>query len=123
MSNIGITTVLLTKVVGVPSAANEFVTSLNRLAADLQRGDLAAVAQDYVEFSETTLVSVAPATVETSATAAPIPTASGTETTLPSDTAAAPDIPDAPAPVVPPAQSVDSGSPAPAPAPAVNLQA
>jgi hypothetical protein len=55
LSNIGITTNLMTKVTGLPSAANEFVIDLNQLAHDLQSGNIAAAEEDYVLFSEAVL--------------------------------------------------------------------
>ena len=55
LSNIGITTNLITHVKGLPSAANEFVTDLNQLAHDLKSGDIAAIEADYVLFSEAVL--------------------------------------------------------------------
>lgn len=55
MSTKGITTGSGAQAAYLPSAANEFVTALNRLANDLQSGDLAAVQTDYVLFSESVL--------------------------------------------------------------------
>ena len=108
MSNIGITTNLITHVKGLPSAANEFVTDLNQLAHDLKSGDIAAIEADYVLFSEAVLscgeVVLAPTSnTEVETTPAPSP-----------DSAAATES--VPTPV---ASSAGSESPAPS----LNLQA
>lgn len=58
MSTIGITTDLISQVAGMPSAADQFVTDLNRLAHDLQDGDPAVVQADYVLFSESVLTAL-----------------------------------------------------------------
>ena len=71
LSNIGITTNLLTKVTGLPSAANEFVTDLNQLAHDLKSGDIAAIEADYVLFSEAVLASTSNIGVTTALNSSP----------------------------------------------------
>ena len=108
MSNIGITTNLITRVTGLPSAANEFVTDLNQLAHDLQSGDIAAAQADYVLFSEAVL---------NTGESVSAPTANiGVTTTLPSSPNSAAATESVPAPV---ASTAGSESPVPS----LNLQA
>jgi hypothetical protein len=108
LSNIGITTNLITHVKGLPSAANEFVTDLNQLAHDLKSGDIAAIEADYVLFSEAVLSCGELVLAPTSDI--------GVETTLasPPDSAATTESDPAPD-----ASSAGSESPAPS----LNLQA
>ena len=70
MSTIGITSNDLRQVAGLPSAADQFVTDLNHLAHDLQKGDLVAAEQDLVQFSEGVLNSLDPVPAPTSNTGA-----------------------------------------------------
>jgi hypothetical protein len=55
MSTTGITTSLLSQIVGSPSELNQFVTDLNQLAEDLQGGNQSAAQQDYATLSEDAL--------------------------------------------------------------------
>lgn len=55
MSTSGITSSLLSEIASSPSAANQFVTDLNRLAKDLQSDNLSAARQDYVTLSQDAL--------------------------------------------------------------------
>jgi len=52
LSTSGITSSLLSQIAGSPSAANQFVTDLNRLAQDLKSNNLSAAQQDYVTLSQ-----------------------------------------------------------------------
>jgi hypothetical protein len=103
LSNIGITTNLMTRVTGLPSAASDFVTDLNQLAHDLQSGDIAAAEADYVLFSEavlntgesvwaptsnigvtTTLASPPGSAAATGGVPTPVASSSGSESPVPS---------------------------------------
>jgi hypothetical protein len=75
----GITSSLLSQIVGSPSTANQFASDLNQLAQDVQSGSLPAAQQDYVQLSEDALDGATSSTANT--------TASGITTTLLSDIA------------------------------------
>ncbi len=75
----GITSSLLSQIVGSPSTANQFASDLNQLAQDVQSGSLPAAQQDYVQLSEDALDGATSSTANTSA--------SGITTTLLSDIA------------------------------------
>jgi len=55
MSTSGISSNLLSQIVGSSSTANQFAGDLNQLAGDLQSGNLSSAQQDYVTLSEDAL--------------------------------------------------------------------
>lgn len=67
LSTSGITSSLLSQIVGSPSTANQFATDLNQLAQDLQSGNLSAAQQDYITLSEDALDGATSSTATTSA--------------------------------------------------------
>lgn len=67
MSTSGITSSLLSEIASSPSTTNQFVTDLNRLAQDLQSGNLSAAQDDYVTLSEDALNGATSSTATTSA--------------------------------------------------------
>jgi hypothetical protein len=66
LSTSGITSSLLSQIAGSPSKANQFVTDLNRLAKDLQGGNVSAAEDDYVTLSKDALNGVTSSTATTS---------------------------------------------------------
>lgn len=52
MSTSGITTSILAGIASSPSAANQFVTDLNKVAKDLQGSDLSSAQDDYLTLSQ-----------------------------------------------------------------------
>lgn len=67
MSTSGINSSLLSQTVDSPSELNQFVSALNRLASDLQSGNLSAAQQDYVTLSADTLNGASSSTADSSA--------------------------------------------------------
>ena len=67
----GITNNLLSEIPDSPSTVSQFVADLNRLAKDVQSGNLSAAQQDYVTISEDALSGAASSATSASATAIP----------------------------------------------------
>jgi hypothetical protein len=67
LSTSGITSSLLSQIIGSPSTADQFATDLNQLAQDLQSGSLPAAQQNYVQLSEDALNGATSSTANTSA--------------------------------------------------------
>jgi hypothetical protein len=61
----GITSSLLSQIVGSPATANQFASDLNQLAEDLQNGNLSSSQQDYVTLSEDALNATASSSTAT----------------------------------------------------------
>jgi hypothetical protein len=79
----GITSSLLSHIVGSPSTSNQFAGDLNQLAKDLQSGDLSSAQEDYVTLSQDALNG-------TSSLSAPATTSSGITTNVLSNIASSP---------------------------------